>query len=82
MSVCLSPNWPNIFYAVSTRTEIETDFTSLVEDLKLNSVKIKFVVLLICALIYMGSFAILWERRATIHQNLKKFAKIVWNVSF
>ena len=38
-SVSVSPNRPNIFYAVSPRTEIETDLTSLVEDIKVNSVK-------------------------------------------
>ena len=42
--VSVSPNRPNIFYAVSTRTEIETNFTSLVEDLKLNSVKTNRVI--------------------------------------
>ena len=42
--VSVSPNQPNIFYAVSPRTEIETDFLSLVKDLKLNSVKANRVI--------------------------------------
>ena len=42
--VSVSPNRPNIFYAVSPRTEIETDLLSLVEDLKHNSVKANRVI--------------------------------------
>ena len=42
--VSVSPNRPNIFYAVSPRTEIETDLLPLVDDLKLNSIKANRVV--------------------------------------
>ena len=37
--VSVSPNRPNIFYSVSNRTDIETDFSSLVKDLETNSAR-------------------------------------------
>ena len=42
--VYTSPNRPNIYYAVQHRTDIETDFTSLVSDLQCNHNKAKGLV--------------------------------------
>lgn len=44
MSVSVSPNRPHIFYSVSVRTDIENDLSSLIEDLRVNSVRANRVI--------------------------------------
>ena len=53
----MSPNWPNIFYAVQQRTTVESDFQELILDLKKNSVLANRVIvycrsLNMCATLY------------------------------
>ena len=43
--VSVSPNRPNIFYYVSTRVDIETDFSSLAKDLENHSVRANRVII-------------------------------------
>ena len=42
--ISVSPNKPNIFYSVRKRSTIEDDFSSMLDDLSLNVVKAKHVI--------------------------------------
>ena len=42
--ISVSPNKPNIFYLVCKRSTIENDFSSIVDDLSLNAVRAKRVI--------------------------------------
>ena len=42
--ISVSPNKPNIFYSICKRSTIEDDFSSIVDDLSLNAVRAKRVI--------------------------------------
>ena len=76
---CLSvpPNHPNIFYSVSTRVDIEMDFSSLVKYLENHSVRANRVIIY-CRSLNMCIFATVWGRKDIINQVRKTFVEIVY----
>ena len=65
--IFVSPNKPNIFYSVRKRSTIEDDFSSILDDLSLNAVRAKCVIvycrsLNMCSALYAHFHCILGDK--------------------